>query len=314
MQSIAPLTLWLAFLAFIAFMLVLDLGVFHRKAHRVGFREAVTWSIAWVILAALFNLGLYFFFGPDRAMEFASGFLIEKALAIDNMFVFSMIFAAFSVPAAHQHRVLFWGIIGAVVLRAVMICVGGALLHSFHWTMYAFGALLLFTGVKFLTEKHEATRPAESVWFRVLARVLPVSNRYDGGRFFSRENGRLVATPLFLALVAVEFSDVIFAVDSIPAIFAVTSDPFIVFTSNLFAILGLRSMYFVLVNLLDDLPYMKIGLSTVLVYVGLKMLLADVFAIPAGISLGVIALILGVTALASIVLPPPSSSSASQAD
>ena len=305
MQTVAPVTLWLAFLAFIALMLILDLGVFHRKAHRISFREAIGWSIAWVALAAAFGVGIYFYFGPEPALEYTTGFIIEKALAVDNMFVFAMIFTAFGVPAAFQHRVLFWGIIGAVVLRAVMIGVGGALLHTFHWTIYAFGALLLVTGIKFLFDKNEAMQPGDSVWVRALSRILPVSKDFHGGRFFTREAGTLVATPLFLALIAVELSDVVFAVDSIPAIFGVTKDPFIVFTSNIFAILGLRSMYFLLANMLDQWPYMKAGLAAVLVFLGLKMMLTDIFPIPAGASLGIIALLLGTSVLASMVLPPP---------
>ena len=304
MHSIAPMSLWLAFLAFVAFMLVLDLGVFHRKAHIVGFREAVTWSVIWVVLAAAFNVGVYVYFGADRALEFATGFLIEKVMAVDNMFVFAMIFSTLCIPLAHQHRVLFWGIMGAVALRGAMVIGGGAFLEQFHWTLYAFGALLLLIGLRFLSVNTEPRRPEESAWARAFSKIAPISPRLHDGRFCSAEKGRFVITPLLLALIAVELSDIVFAVDSIPAILAVTEDPFIVFTSNVFAILGLRSMYFVLANLIDYFAYLRVGLAAVLVYIGLTMMLTDVWTIPVGVSLGIIAILIGTSVLASMVVNP----------
>jgi tellurite resistance protein TerC len=284
-------------------MLALDLGVFHRKAHEVSLREAATWSGVWVALALCFNGLLYFGFGSERALEFTAGYLIEKALSVDNIFVFVMVFAAFSVPAAYQHRVLFWGVLGALVMRAIFIVAGGALLEKFHWTMYVFGALLVVTGIKMLLLRDEAPDPAKNPIVRFVAKVLPVTPSFEGQRFTVKRDGRWMITPLFLALVAVEVSDLIFAVDSIPAIFAVTRDPFIVFTSNIFAILGLRSLYFLLAGIVDKFRYLKVGLSLVLVFVGTKMLIADLFKVPIVLSLAVIAALVGGAVAASLLRP-----------
>jgi len=285
--------LWGGFLAFVLAMLAIDLGVFHRKSHAVSLREAAAWSAVWVALAALFNLAVWSWFGGEKALEFSAGYLIEKALAVDNIFVFVVIFATFGVPASYQHRVLFWGVLGALVLRAIFILAGGAFLRHFHWAIYLFGGILLLTGVKLLFQRNQEVHPERNFFVRLFRRAVPVTDRFHGDRFTAIEAGRRVATPLLVALVAVEVSDVIFALDSIPAIFAVTDDPFLVFTSNIFAILGLRSLYFLLAGILDRFRYLKVGLSLVLVFVGLKMLLAEVYKVPIGASLGVIAALLG---------------------
>lgn len=280
-------------------MLALDLGVFHRKAHTVSLKEAAIWSAVWVSCAALFGAGVYHWYGPDRALEFTTGYVIEKALSVDNIFVFVVIFGYFAVPNALQHRVLFWGILGALIMRAIFIVLGGAFLAKFHWAIYVFGAILVITGIKLLVQRNQHYDPAGNPIVKLFRRFFPVSERYDGQKFFTRIDGRLVATPLLLALLVVEATDVVFAVDSIPAIFAITKDPFIVFTSNIFAILGLRSLYFLLAGVVDKFRYLKLGLSFVLIFVGLKMLLVEIYKVPVGLSLGVIAGILGLSVLAS---------------
>lgn len=301
MESIGNPLLWGGFIAFVVAMLALDLGVFHRTAHAVGFREALTWSGVWIGLAGLFSLGVWHWFGPERGLEFATGYLIEKALSVDNIFVFVVIFASLQIPAIYQHRVLFWGILSALVLRAAMILAGAALLAKFHWLIYVFGAFLLLTGVKLLRERGHATALEDRWALRLLRRVLPTTPRLDGDRFVTVEHGRRVATPLLVALLMVEVTDVVFAVDSIPAIFAVTRDPFIVFTSNIFAILGLRSLYFLLAGLVDMFRYLKVGLAAVLLFVGGKMLLIDVWKVDPLASLAVVASLLGVSVVASLI-------------
>jgi tellurite resistance protein TerC len=303
LETIGSPALWLGFIGFVLVMLAIDLGIFHRKAHEVSLREAAAWSCVWVALAAAFALGVHAWFGADKALEFTTGYLIEKALAVDNIFVFVIIFATFAVPAIYQHRVLFWGIIGALVMRAGFILAGGAFLQRFHWAIYVFGAILLATGVKLLVQRDVAPDPARNPLVRLFRRVFPVTSEYAGERFTIVKQGKRYATPLLLALVAVEVTDVIFAVDSIPAIFAVTSDPFIVFTSNIFAILGLRSMYFLLAGVIDRFHYLKVGLAFVLVFVGLKMVLIEVYKVPILASLMIIALILGTSVIASLLRP-----------
>ena len=296
--------MWAGFILFVLAMLAIDLGVFHKNAHEVSLKEAGTWSAVWVTLAAVFNVGVYHWFGSQRGLEFATGYLIEKALAVDNIFVFVVIFSTFGVPAIYQHRVLFWGVLGALVMRAGFIVAGGAFLQRFHWAIYVFGALLAVTGVKLLVQRNHAIHPERNplvVWFR---KVLPMVPEFHGGKFLVLKNGRRYATPLLLALVAVEVTDLIFAVDSIPAIFAVTSDPFIVFTSNIFAILGLRSLYFLLAGVITKFAYLKVGLSFVLIFVGAKMLLVDVYKIPIAASLGAIAGILAVSIMVSLLKSP----------
>jgi tellurite resistance protein TerC len=290
---------WVGFVIFVVAMLALDLGLFHRKAHEIGFREALVWSAVWVGLSLLFNLGIWLLGGSQRGLEFLTGYLIEKSLSIDNIFVFVVIFASLGIPAVHQHRVLFWGILSALVLRAVMIFAGTALLAHFHWLIYLFGAFLVVTGVKVYRHRHEEDHP-ESGWaMRAIRRLIPSTPKLHAGHFFVRENGRRLATPLFMSLLLIEVSDVIFAVDSIPAILAISTDPFIVFTSNIFAILGLRSLYFVFAQLVDKFRYLKLGLSGVLVFVGLKMLSADILEVPAVASLLVIAALIGGSVVAS---------------
>ena len=299
LETVGTPWLWVGFLAFVMAMLALDLGVFHRKSHTVSVKEAAVWSAVWVACAAVFNGLMYFMFGADHALEFTAGYLIEKALAVDNIFVFVVIFSSFAVPAAYQHRVLFWGVFGALLMRAIFIFAGGAFLQRFHWAMYVFGALLVITGVRLLFERGSPHEQEESAIMRYLRRVIPATQEYSGDHFTVVKDGKRLATPLLLALIAVEISDLVFAVDSIPAIFAVTTDPFIVFTSNIFAILGLRSMYFLLAGVVDKFVYLKPGLSLVLIFVGVKMLIVDVFKVPIFASLAVIASILSIAVLAS---------------
>lgn len=295
------IALWIGFNLFVLAMLALDLGVFHRKAHGVSLKEATIWSAVWVALALAFNAGIYWLRGPDPAIQFLTGYLIEKSLSVDNIFVFALIFGYFAVPAAYQHRVLFWGILGALVLRAAFILAGSALLAAFHWILYVFGAFLVLTGIKMALHRNTELHPENNPVLRLVRRLLPVTPQYREDRIFVREAGRWVATPLFLVLVLVESTDVVFALDSIPAIFAVTKDPFIVYTSNVFAILGLRSMYFLLAGVMGKFVYLKLGLSAVLVFVGVKMTLTDLYKIPSPVSLGVIAALLTAAIVASLI-------------
>ena len=285
--------LWIGFVGFVIVMLALDLGVFHRKSHVVGFREALGWSAVWIALALVFNAGVWWKFGAQPGIEFLTGYLIEKSLSIDNIFVFVVIFSTLGIPALYQHRVLFWGILSALILRALMIFAGAAMLERFHWLIYVFGAFLILTGVKLFRQRGQEQNLEDSAALRWARKLVPSTERFDGERFFTRENGKRVATPLFLALLLVEFTDVVFAIDSIPAIFAVTRDPFIVFTSNIFAILGLRSLFFVLADMVTRFAYLKVGLAAVLVFVGAKMSLVDVYKVPPLASLVVIAVLLG---------------------
>lgn len=306
------LWVWIAFNAFVLAMLALDLGVFHRHAHEIKFKEAASWSVIWISLALVFNAGLYFFWdrispsspytNSQAGLAFLTGYVLEKSLSVDNIFVIALIFTYFSVPQQYQHRVLFWGILGALVMRGVMIALGATLIKEFHWIIYIFGAFLVFTGIKMAFHKDEGIDPEKNPLIRIFRRLMPVSNEYDGQKFFTRRNGVLMATPLFLCLLMVEFTDLVFAVDSIPAIFAVTQDPFIVYTSNVFAILGLRSLYFVLAGMMHQFHYLKLGLAVVLTFVGVKMLLTDTaWKIPTELSLLVVAGILVISVVASLV-------------
>lgn len=294
--------LWLGFLAFVAVMVALDLGVFHRRAHAISLREAAMWSAVWIVLAAVFALGIFSFYGAERGLEFTTGYLIEKALSVDNIFVMVLLFGAFRVPAHQQHRVLFWGILGALAMRAVFILAGTALIARFHWTMYLFGVFLVVTGVRMLRSRGEEGQPENNLMVRLARRVLPVAPAREIEHFFTHVGGRWMVTPLFLALLAVEFTDLIFAVDSIPAVLAVSRDPFIVFTSNIFAILGLRSLYFLLAGVVHRLRYLKRGLALVLVFVGVKMAVVDILKIPVGVSLAVVGLLLTGAILSSLVV------------
>jgi tellurite resistance protein TerC len=300
-ESIGSPGLWLGFIAFVIAMMALDLGVFHRKSHVIGFKEALVWSSVWVALAVVFNLAVWRMFGEERAVEFLTGYVIEKSLSVDNIFVFVVIFAALGIPALYQHRVLFWGILGALVLRAAMILAGAAMLTRFHWLIYVFGAFLILTGIKLFLHRNKELDPEEAWAMRIARRLIPSTAKLDGKRFFTAENGRRVATPLFMALVLVEVTDVLFAVDSIPAIFAVTTDPFIVFTSNIFAILGLRSLFFLLAGLVEKFRYLKVGLAAVLVFVGAKMTAMEIIKMPAVASLVVVALLIGASVVASLL-------------
>ncbi|MGH7798660.1 MAG: TerC family protein [Candidatus Binatia bacterium] len=297
----SQLFLWVVFNVFVLGVLALDLLVLHRKAHAVSLREAAAWSCVWVSLALLFCLGVYFFRGGEKALEFLTGYVIEWSLSVDNLFVFLVIFSYFAVPAVYQHRVLFWGILGALVLRATFIATGAALLAKFHWMIYVFGGFLIFTGIKLLFSGDEKIEPEKNPAVRLVRRFMKVTPDYHGQRFFIRKDGKLWATPLFLVLVVVETTDVIFAVDSIPAIFAITLDPFIVYTSNVFAILGLRALFFLLAGVMEMFRYLKVGLSFVLCFVGAKMLVADFYKVPIGVSLGVVGGILLLSILASMV-------------
>ena len=292
---------WIGFLVFVLAMLALDLGVFHRKAHAVRFREALVWSLVWIGLALAFNALIWWRHGGQPATEFLTGYLIEKSLSIDNIFVFVIIFSSLRIEAEHQHRVLFWGILSALVLRALMIGGGVALLERFHWLVYVFGAFLIVTGIKLFRERAEEAHPERGRAYRLLQRLIPSTERREGGQFFVREGGRRLATPLFMALVLVELSDVIFALDSIPAILAVTTDPFIVFTSNIFALLGLRSLFFLVGGLVEKFAFLKVGLAAVLVFVGLKMSAVDLVKVPPLVSLLVILSLLGGSVLYSLV-------------
>ena len=306
-----PLWLWIGFNVFVLSMLALDLGVFHRKAHAVSGREALIWSIVWISLSLVFNALIYFYWdriipnseytNSEAALAFLTGYLIEKSLSVDNIFVFILIFSFFAVPAAYQHRVLFWGILGALILRGILIVIGAALLEQFHWIIYVFGAFLVFTGIRMaLSREDEKVHPDKNPVVKFFRRFMPVTENFERDRFFVRRAGRLMATPLLLILLVVESTDLVFAVDSIPAIFAVTQDPFIVYTSNVFAILGLRALYFLLANVMDKFHYLKLGLSAVLVFIGIKMVIVEFYKIPIGVSLGVVASILTISILASL--------------
>jgi tellurite resistance protein TerC len=298
---------WIGFNVFVLAMLAVDLLVFHRQAHEITLREAASWSVVWVALALTFGAGIYVFMGPDAGLEYVTGYLIEKALSVDNIFVFVLIFSYFGVPPRYQHRVLFWGILGALLMRGAMIGAGAYLISHFHWVIYLFGGFLVYTGFRMARQTEHAIEPGSNPVIRLIRRVMPVTDVYHGQKFFVREQveGRTrgVATPLFVVLVLVETTDLIFAVDSIPAIFAITLDPFIVYTSNIFAILGLRALYFLVAGVIHKFHYLKLGLSMVLVFVGAKMLASDVYKVPVGLSLGVIATLLGGAVAASLLWP-----------
>lgn len=308
---------WIAFLALIAVVVALDLGVFHRRRHVVTLPEALGWTAVWVSLAMAFNVGVYYLYelnpsgwdmdtaqltGFEAAVQFFTGYLVEKSLSIDNIFVIAMVFAHFRVPLEDQHRVLFWGILGAVILRGIMIIGGVAVIERFEWVVYVFGAILLFSAASMLVTRHDNLAPENNFVIRTVRRIYPVTNEFHGSHFFVRIDGVRTATPLFLALMLVEASDVTFALDSIPAIFAITRDPFIIFTSNVFAILGLRSLYFVLAGLMDKFRYLKMSLVFLLAYIGVKMMLVHHFPIPNLVSLAIIGGILSVGILASTAM------------
>jgi tellurite resistance protein TerC len=293
--------LWIGFNLFVLTMLALDLGVFNRKAHVVTWREAAIWSVVWIGLALAFNAVLYLWQGRDVGLQFLTGYLIEKSLSVDNIFIFVLLFTAFAVPAAYQHRVLFWGVLGALVMRGVLIGLGTALVEAFHWILYLFGAFLVLTGIRLAVHREHGMHPDKNPLVRLARRLFSVTEGYESARFVVRREGRLWITPLLIILLLIESTDLIFALDSIPAIFAVTTDPFIVYTSNVFAILGLRSLYFLLAGSVERFAYLKYGLAAILVLVGGKMLIADFYHMPIALSLGLIAMILTVSVVVSLV-------------
>jgi tellurite resistance protein TerC len=294
---------WAGFIAFVILLLAIDLGLFHRKSHEVKIKEALIWSAVWISLAFVFNYGVYLFMGKEKALEFLTGYLIEKSLSVDNLFVFIMLFSFFNVQPKYQHKVLFWGILGALIMRAIFIFAGVALISKFHWIIYIFGAFLIFTGIKMLFHKDEEVAPDKNPLVRLFKKFFPVSEQMHGGNFFVKINAKTVATPLFIVLLVVEFTDLIFAVDSIPAILAISNDSFIIFTSNVFAILGLRALYFALAGITKYFHYLKYGLSAILVFVGIKMVIVGYYKIPIVYSLLTILGILVISVVLSVIFP-----------
>lgn len=295
--------LWIVFNVFVLAMLALDLGVFHRKSHEVSVKEALIWTAVWMTLAMCFNLFVYYFFDKEKALEFFTGYLIEKSLSVDNIFVIILIFSYFKVPSAYQHKVLFWGILGALVMRVIFILTGVELIHRFHWLIYIFGGFLVITGIRMLTSGDIKIDPEKNPLIKLARRIMPITPSFEGDRFFVKRDGKNWATPLFLVVLLIETTDLIFAVDSIPAILAISDDSFIVYTSNVFAILGLRSLYFALAGIEKYFRYLKYGLSAILVFVGIKMCMADVFKIPTEISIIVIIFTLIIAMVSSSVIP-----------
>jgi tellurite resistance protein TerC len=294
---------WIGFVTFLALMLAIDLGIFHRKSHTVTFKESLGWTLVWIALAMIFAAIVYYWKGSEKAIEFITGYVIELSLSIDNLFIFILVFSYFHVPQQYQHKVLFWGILGALVMRVIFIFAGVALISKFHWIIYVFGAIIIVSGVKMLFQKDKKIEPEKNPLIRLVKKMIPVTNEYHGDQFFIKiKNGAWAATPLFIVLVFVEITDLIFAVDSIPAILAITTDTFIVFTSNAFAILGLRSLYFALAGMLNLFRFLHIGLSFVLIFIGLKMVLSDIYKIPIEYALLTVLSILLTSICASLIL------------
>jgi tellurite resistance protein TerC len=296
---------WVIFNVALLAMVILDLKIFHRKPHEITVKESLIWSAIWIGVALLYNAGVLYFMGHVKAAEFFTGYLIERSLSIDNVFVFIIIFSYFKVPVVHQHKMLMWGIIGALVLRLALILIGAWLIAKFAWVMYVFGAFLVFTGIRIATQDEHGSDPEKNPAVKLVRKLYPVTNVYHGAKMFIIENGKRIATPMLVVLVAIAFSDLIFALDSIPAIFAITNDPFIVYTSNAFAILGLQAMYFALAAIVDRFHFLKYGLAVVLIFIGAKMLIHHFLIIPIGISLGVVAGVLAVSIFVSMLRPRP---------
>jgi tellurite resistance protein TerC len=294
--------LWSSFSVFVMGMLALDLGVFHRKAHSVSVKEALTWTAVWITLAMVFNLFVYSYFGKEKALEFFTAYLVEKSLSIDNIFVMIMIFSYFNVPNSYQHKVLFWGIFGALVMRVIFIFAGIELIHKFHWLIYLFGGFLIVTGVRMVVGEDKPIEPDKNPLVKLVRKLFPVTDSFEGDNFFVTRDHKTWATPLFIVVVLIEATDLIFAVDSIPAIIAISEDTFIVYTSNVFAILGLRSLYFALAGIEKYFTYLKYGLATILVFVGVKMCIVDFYKIPVEISLIVISFLLAISMIASVIV------------
>jgi tellurite resistance protein TerC len=300
--------LFVAFNIFVIVLLMVDLKVFHRRAHQVSIREALLWSVVWIVLSLLFNAVVYFWYGHEAALQFFTGYLIEKSLSVDNLFVFLVIFSYFKVPAHYQHTVLYWGILGALVMRGLLIVLGVTIINEFHWVIYLLGAFLVFTGVRMAIQKEELdVQPERNIVVRIFKRFIPVTAGYHDTKFIVQVDGRRVATLLLVVLIVVETTDLLFAVDSIPAIFAISTDPFIVYTSNVFAILGLRALYFALAGMMHLFRFLKIGLSIVLTFVGLKMIFDSIFPIAIGVSLAIVATVLAMSVIFSILIKPTES-------
>ncbi len=296
--------LWVAFNLFVVAMLVLDLKVFHRQAHEVRVKEALLWSAFWIALSLIFNAGIYLVEGYEPGLQFFTGYIIEKSLSVDNLFVFLMIFSYFKVPARYQHKVLFWGILGALIMRGLLIFLGVALIQKFHWILYIFGAFLVFTGIKMAFQRETVEiHPERNLIVRFFKNFIPVTAGYHEWKFFVKVDGKAYATLLFVVIIVVETTDLVFALDSIPAIFAVSRDPFIVYTSNVFAILGLRALYFALAGLLDLFHYLKFGLSIVLAFIGVKMLIESIYDMPILLALAVVGSVITLSIVASILRP-----------
>lgn len=300
---VVDIYVWMGFLAFVFLLLAIDLGVFHRASHEVKIKEALIWSAIWISLALIFNYGVYVFMGKQKALEFLTGYLIEKSLSVDNLFVFIMLFSFFNVSPKYQHKILFWGILGALIMRAIFIFAGVALITKFHWIIYVFGVFLIFTGIRMLFHKEEVVDPEKNPLVILFKKFMPVTPKMHGDKFFVRIDKKLFATPLFIVLLLIEFTDLIFAVDSIPAILAISHDSFIIFTSNVFAILGLRALYFALAGITKYFHFLKYGLSAILVFVGVKMSIVDLYKIPIFVSLLTILGILVISIVLSLVFP-----------
>ena len=297
------LSWWVGFNILIFILIAIDLGLLHKKSHVISVKEALIWSAGWIFISLTFNVGIYFWFGYDSALQFLTGYLIEKSLSVDNIFVFAILFSYFKVPPEHQHKVLMWGILGALVMRGALIAIGTALITNFHWIIFVLGAFLVYTGIKMAVQKEISVHPEKNPVVNLAKRFIPISDDYDGDKFVTTVNGKKTFTPLLVVLLVVEVTDLMFAVDSIPAIFAITTDAFIVYTSNVFAILGLRALYFALSGVLNMFHYLKYGLGMVLSFVGTKMLISEFYIIPIPVALGAVAAILAISIVASIVIP-----------
>jgi len=308
MSSVLPQ--WILFNIFVIIMLALDLGVFNKTPHEVKPKEALFWTVVWIVQALLFNLGLYYWQGTGPALQFLTGYVIEKSLSVDNIFVFLIIFSYFRVEAQYQHKVLFWGIIGALLMRGAFIAAGVALLENFDWIIYVFGGFLVLTGIKFGLQKNKEIDPGTNPVLKLFRKIVPVTDTFINGRFFVKIDGRRFATPLFVVLIAIETTDLIFAIDSIPAILSITTDPFIVYTSNVFALLGLRSLFFAVASMMRLFHYLQYGLGVILAFIGIKMMIATIYEIPVGIALGVIAGVLLISVVVSVLRPPKEESPA----
>lgn len=294
---------WILFNILVIVLLAIDLGVFHKRSHTIKLKEALVLSLVWTVVALIFNAAIYFWKGSGPALEFFTGYLIERSLSVDNLFVFLLIFQYFRVEGQYQHKILYWGILGALVMRAVFIFSGVALIQKFNWAMYLFGAFLIFTGIKMAFQKEKEIHPEKNPILKIFKKIMPVTNESNDGKFFKKIGKMVYATPLFVVLIAIETTDIVFAVDSIPAILAITRDAFIVYTSNVFAILGLRALYFALAGMVDLFHYLNYGLAIILSFIGVKMLIVDFYKIPVGIALGVVGIILVLSIIASVIWP-----------